>query len=639
MKTLSNAMVILLVLLLAVPCFADFPIRTSARAETQPDVVYNSTDREYFVVWMENGGIWGKRLNEDGSKKENAFKIYDAGRKPKVAYNSQANNYLVVCIANGVRGKLVTGATPEPTDRSLALNGTCPQIVYNSIANEYLLCYYKLNASPVPAIFSRRITKKGLAHASGPYDVDIDGDSTCALAYAPITGHPAIASGKFIVVSDPGQYVMLDSNGEKMEKVIIDFGPGDNRYGPGNSTGSGGGFLDDGHVDVAYGPVSNSFAFPVFMIVWGDEDNLFPWDGSTVIAGAWCAFIDAETHSSAGDVFYCAEPLHDGSYYFIVRDGILPRADYCAASQKFVAAWKESPTVDFVNVSQAHIRAATPYSNEPDVILSRINGDERPSRPAIAAHSTSGTALVVWADRRDAATNESDIYGSFLTVSSSSGLSPCYFTGKVWQGNKFDMSNPLSNVQMELLADDNDDPNDGVTATLDNTTTDGSGAYSLTMNQQYNYYHIIEYDPASHVSTGAEAPGPGVVVDFNRVTYAGGDITFGTTYTDIDFWDKIAGTHVDDKDADVPADYGLQQNYPNPFNPSTSISFSLPLDNHVILKVYDLNGNLVKTLLNERLSAGTHLVQWQADKIPSGVYLYKMRSGSFSEMKRMILMK
>ena len=112
MKVLFKVLVMLLVLLFCVPGFADFPIRTSDRAETQPDVVYNSTDREYFVVWMENGGIWGKRLDEDGNKKENAFKIFDTGRKPKVAYNSQENDYLVVCVANGVRGKIVTGATP-----------------------------------------------------------------------------------------------------------------------------------------------------------------------------------------------------------------------------------------------------------------------------------------------------------------------------------------------------------------------------------------------------------------------------------------------------------------------------------------------------------------------------------------------
>ncbi|MBK7631417.1 MAG: T9SS type A sorting domain-containing protein [Ignavibacteriales bacterium] len=83
----------------------------------------------------------------------------------------------------------------------------------------------------------------------------------------------------------------------------------------------------------------------------------------------------------------------------------------------------------------------------------------------------------------------------------------------------------------------------------------------------------------------------------------------------------------------------LTQNYPNPFNPSTLISFKLPEQTNVELKIYDILGNEVATLINESKAAGNYEVEWNASNLPSGVYVYNLRVGSNVQMKKMLLLK
>jgi hypothetical protein len=89
----------------------------------------------------------------------------------------------------------------------------------------------------------------------------------------------------------------------------------------------------------------------------------------------------------------------------------------------------------------------------------------------------------------------------------------------------------------------------------------------------------------------------------------------------------------------IPDDYILYQNYPNPFNPSTVIRFSIPKAGLTTLKIYDILGREVKTLITEELVAGIHEVELNAFSLPSGVYFCRLQSGSFSETKKMILLR
>jgi hypothetical protein len=89
----------------------------------------------------------------------------------------------------------------------------------------------------------------------------------------------------------------------------------------------------------------------------------------------------------------------------------------------------------------------------------------------------------------------------------------------------------------------------------------------------------------------------------------------------------------------LPNNFSLNQNYPNPFNPNTVISLKLPVGSFVSLKVYDINGREVSELVNEKLNPGKYKIDFNGSNLPSGVYYYKMSTESFSETKKMILVK
>ena len=89
----------------------------------------------------------------------------------------------------------------------------------------------------------------------------------------------------------------------------------------------------------------------------------------------------------------------------------------------------------------------------------------------------------------------------------------------------------------------------------------------------------------------------------------------------------------------IPAGFAVSQNYPNPFNPSTEIIYSLPKAGMVTLRIFDILGREVATLVNEREDAGEHTVQWNAEGYPSGVYFYRIVAGDFLETRKMVLMK
>ncbi|ARA95137.1 hypothetical protein AWN76_013165 [Rhodothermaceae bacterium RA] len=91
---------------------------------------------------------------------------------------------------------------------------------------------------------------------------------------------------------------------------------------------------------------------------------------------------------------------------------------------------------------------------------------------------------------------------------------------------------------------------------------------------------------------------------------------------------------------EMPTDYALDQNYPNPFNPQTTIRFALPEDGPVTLEVYEVIGRRVAMLLrNEPLKAGWHAVPFDARRLASGVYVYRLRAGDFVQSRKMLLVK
>jgi len=86
-------------------------------------------------------------------------------------------------------------------------------------------------------------------------------------------------------------------------------------------------------------------------------------------------------------------------------------------------------------------------------------------------------------------------------------------------------------------------------------------------------------------------------------------------------------------------DFVLHQNFPNPFNPSTKIKYSIPQKSNVVIKVFDVLGNEMETLVNEEKEQGVHTVSFDASELSSGIYFYRIQAGSFIETKKMILIK
>ena len=115
------------------------------------------------------------------------------------------------------------------------------------------------------------------------------------------------------------------------------------------------------------------------------------------------------------------------------------------------------------------------------------------------------------------------------------------------------------------------------------------------------------------------------------------------------FMKVIAGNglavSIEEEQVIIPTDYQLHDNYPNPFNPTTTIAFTLPIDKAISVKVYDITGQLVRTLVNNQFyTEGKHEVIWDAtndfgQQVASGSYLYSPEYGNFRQSKTMILLK
>lgn len=102
---------------------------------------------------------------------------------------------------------------------------------------------------------------------------------------------------------------------------------------------------------------------------------------------------------------------------------------------------------------------------------------------------------------------------------------------------------------------------------------------------------------------------------------------------------KVGGSTVVLEEEILPSAFFLHQNYPNPFNPTTKISWQSPIGSHQTLKVYDLLGNEIATLVDEEKPVGVYEINFNASNLASGIYFYKIQAGSFVQTKKMILLR
>ena len=131
----------------------------------------------------------------------------------------------------------------------------------------------------------------------------------------------------------------------------------------------------------------------------------------------------------------------------------------------------------------------------------------------------------------------------------------------------------------------------------------------------------------------------GTIVNIDMRKVASYEVT-NTSITQLNItFIRASKTAIDDMYSSIPDKMMLSQNYPNPFNPTTNIRYTLPANNHVTLKVYDTLGQLVSTLVDKNQVAGSYALNFKADNLPSGMYLYRLKAGNYIETKKMMLIK
>jgi hypothetical protein len=134
---------------------------------------------------------------------------------------------------------------------------------------------------------------------------------------------------------------------------------------------------------------------------------------------------------------------------------------------------------------------------------------------------------------------------------------------------------------------------------------------------------------ANYILTGTIGePFTGVTANASNQNYAG----FWYVYNQ----STISG--VGDEET-IPTVYKLEQNYPNPFNPATIIKFGIPETGNVLLKIYDILGCEVLTLVNGEMNAGWYKISFDASHYSTGIYIYRMEAGTYISTKKMLLVK
>ena len=180
------------------------------------------------------------------------------------------------------------------------------------------------------------------------------------------------------------------------------------------------------------------------------------------------------------------------------------------------------------------------------------------------------------------------------------------------------------------------------TCVLDSNIYAIDGWYSSGSGPIYDTVEV--YNPTTDVwTTGTSMPVSVAMLDGyaldGKIYMYGGSYTTHPNIGISDIWEFTPSPVSVETEVTMPSGFNLEQNYPNPFNPSTTFKYSIPAQSGVMIKVYDILGNEVATLMDEEKLVGTYEVIWNAGQLPSGIYFYRIQAGSFIDTKKMILLK
>jgi hypothetical protein len=189
----------------------------------------------------------------------------------------------------------------------------------------------------------------------------------------------------------------------------------------------------------------------------------------------------------------------------------------------------------------------------------------------------------------------------------------------------------------------------------------GTGIETVVTNQEWSlqseewinqYREVKSYDEENNIQNyltevwGGTDWLPAFQDNYTYDEHGNLDIQLSQNWNGTEWINSFKATHVwlfvtsvEDDPASLPFAYSLKQNYPNPFNPSTKISYTVGKTSNVQLRIFDVLGNELETLINQEKPAGTYQLIWNAANFPSGVYFYQIKSDEFVQTKKMILLK
>ena len=163
-----------------------------------------------------------------------------------------------------------------------------------------------------------------------------------------------------------------------------------------------------------------------------------------------------------------------------------------------------------------------------------------------------------------------------------------------------------------------------------------------TATETNNQGFEIQRKTSADYETIGFVNGSGTTTQSQSYSFTDNDVNSGVysyRLKQMDYDGTFSYSNVIEIEVTSPLQFELSQNYPNPFNPTTKINYSVPFDSRVMISVYSITGELVMELVNDNVSAGSYSVYFDGSNLGSGVYIYKMTAGSFTQTSKMMLMK
>ncbi len=205
-------------------------------------------------------------------------------------------------------------------------------------------------------------------------------------------------------------------------------------------------------------------------------------------------------------------------------------------------------------------------------------------------------------------------------------------TKEILQGSKIKLSN-LAPLPVELTSFTAETNSNGVLLKWTTASEINNLGFEVERSDDGVNFRRVGFVQGSGTTTETKSYSYSDNFDYHSIT------TCNYRLKQVDYDGSFSFSDIINIDFDIPNQFILQQNYPNPFNPVTTIKYAVPSESPVMIKVYDLTGSEVATLVNEVQQPGTYDLKFDATKLASGIYIYRMTAGNYTSVKKMTILK